>query len=164
MKNIESFSTEEFTREATQALEDIYEMDIPDWISDHRGDESLYDEVQAYTRWSFAIPEFLKLKWFSKKFKSSVEIEDSINENAIQARSLLSNEGVVKRYICPALTNVSGDALSVTTGLAPTILTLSLTGVISIPVSPILVAVLALMIARAGISTICSGSKKTEEK
>ena len=56
-------------RDVRMVLDDLFQMDIPDWISDHRGAEELYGDVRAYGYYDFGIPKLRKLKWFSKDSK-----------------------------------------------------------------------------------------------
>ena len=71
----------------------------------------------------------------------------------------------IRRYICPALETISDDAFEITKAITPILVTLNATGVISLQLNAILVASIALVVARMGISSVCADlDKEVDDK
>jgi hypothetical protein len=169
MSETNDFDAKAFEAEVLMALEDLYQMDIPDWISPHRGAPELYTDVTAYSDSDFGIPKFLRFKWFSRKYKdtekSKNEIEQEVEETAREAKSLLKRKDILAKNICPALSRVTDDAFSIARSVSPVLTTLAITGTVAIPLNPLFVALVAIMLARMGVATVCreSGSKNEDD-
>jgi hypothetical protein len=167
MKETNNFDAGSFESEVLMALEDLYQMDIPDWISNHRGAPELYTDVVAYDGSNFGIPKFFRFKWFSKKYKetelSENKIKKEIEENAREAESLLKRKDILAKKICPALSRATDDAFSIARSVTPVLTTISITGAAVIPLNPLFVALVALMLARMGIATVC-GNLNSKDK
>lgn len=157
-----------FEREVELVLTDLYQMDIPDWISAHRGAPELYDsDMQGYGFLDYVMPGLSKLKWFSRKYTDERnydgQIKDEIEVNARLAKQLLQRKAILQKYICPALKRASNDSFDIAKALIPVLVALSLAGTIVISLNPVFVALLSLMIARMGVSSIC-GDTAGEDK
>ena len=142
----------EFDDEVQAALEDLLQMDIPDWISPHRGaDELYYGDVQAYGPREYVTPILSKLKWFSRKYKTqeafTLLFKSHIERDADEAKELL-NEKSVRQRICPVLTKGANDFWDIAKCITPVLF-------LKYPVTPLIVALSALMIARIGIDRFC---------
>jgi hypothetical protein len=70
------------------------------------------------------------------------------------AHSIVHQSGVRQR-ICAALTSGTGDAFDVGKILVPVLVPLSLAGTIAVPLTPIVTAAIALVIARMGVAAFC---------
>lgn len=70
----------------------------------------------------------------------------------------------IKPYICPVLKSLTNDVCDIGKTLVPVLVPLALAGTISIPLDPIFFGILALMITKAGISTICPDDQKNDKE
>jgi hypothetical protein len=61
----------------------------------------------------------------------------------------------ISPYICPALKSITNDAYDIGKTLVPVLVPLALVGTITIPLNSVFFGMLALIIAKSGISTIC---------
>jgi hypothetical protein len=159
MFDIDGQHLTKFENEVQDALEDLLQMDIPDWISPHRGAPELYDDsVQGYSIWEYVSPHLVKLKWFSRKYKDQssfeAEFESEIEENAIKAQELLNQKSIRER-ICPVLTKGSNDFFDIAKNITPVLLGASIVGSLPFTLTPLVVALAALLIARVGIHGFC---------
>jgi hypothetical protein len=145
--------------ETLLALDDLWKVDIPDWISPHRGDPSLYqDEADVIGFEDYRLPEPPRLKWLSKRYQNMEEIKDAITENAQKAKELLARADIRANYLCPALNKVSDNSFEIAKTLTPTLLMLHTTKVIVVPLGPLFIAIVAMMAANAGIASLCRNS------
>src|SRR5438067_1740564 len=126
----------QFDNEVHEVLEDLLQMDIPDWISPHRGAIELYTDVEAYSDREYAIPFITKLKWFSRKYKDhyspKTEIKNEIEENADRAKELLNRKSV-REHICPILTKGVNDFFDIAKCISPVLIGSSIAGTFSFP-------------------------------
>jgi hypothetical protein len=160
MAGINDFDIGALENEVLMALDDLYQMDIPDWISDHRGAAELYADVRAYGFYDFGIPRLRELKWFSRDSKddeteATEKIVAEIEENAREAISFLTRKEIILKSICPALSRVTDDAFALATQITPVIVTLGLSGVVAIPLNPLFIALVTLMVTRMGVAKLC---------
>lgn len=79
-----------------------------------------------------------------------------------EATRLLFDADFVRQYLCPALKSASNDAFDIAKTMTPVLAALSLAGVITLSLNPLIFAALSLLIARMGIATLCAD--KAEEK
>jgi hypothetical protein len=84
-------------------------------------------------------------------------------ETGQQAEALLQRQDV-RAQLCPALNRVADDAFEIGKTLTPVLISLALAGSIAIPLTPLFVAVSAILIARIGISTLCAGYEPADKK
>lgn len=75
-----------------------------------------------------------------------------------KAKELLSQKDVLSR-LCPVLQTGSGDVFTIANTVAQVLVPLVIAGVLSIPLTPILFASIALLITRMGISVLCADIK-----
>ena len=91
-------------------------------------------------------------------------VDDESAEARAKAASLL-REKTVLDTLCPALRSVSDDLSSIAKVVGGSMLTLALSPAAAIPVSALVFGAIAVMIARAGVSSLCAGHEakpKTE--
>lgn len=98
-----------------------------------------------------------KRRSLSKVTLSLLESKDIENEQ--KAKEIIARKDI-RDYLCPALQTVSNDAFDISKVITPILVGLVVAGTISIPLVPVLVASMAFVIARMGISTICKDYKK----
>jgi hypothetical protein len=159
MSETDNQNLTQFESEVQHALEDLLQMDIPDWISPHRGAPELYDDdVQAFSSDEYATPRRAKLKWFSRKHKDQssfdTEVTNEIEENADKAQVLLNRKSV-RDHICPVLTKGANDFFDIAKSITPVLVGASIAGTLPFPLNPLIVALMALIIARIGIDRLC---------
>ena len=77
-----------------------------------------------------------------------------IDEATNEAEKILKKPEMLK-HICPALKSISGDAFEISKILVGVLLPLGIAGIIAIPLHPLIFGVIAIMISRAGIASIC---------
>lgn len=70
----------------------------------------------------------------------------------------------VRTILCAALQTTSNDAFEIAKITTPILLGLVFAGVLALPLYPTLFAVVALIIARAGIASFCAGLEKKNSK
>jgi hypothetical protein len=71
----------------------------------------------------------------------------------------------IRQALCPALKSASNDAFEIAKITTPILVPLALVGTIAIPLNPLLFAIIALVIARMGIASLCADfDKKDKEK
>lgn len=66
----------------------------------------------------------------------------------------------VRQRLCAALLSGTGDAFDIGKTLVPILIPLSLAGTIAVPVTPVVVAAVALTIARMGVGAFCTEPTK----
>jgi hypothetical protein len=64
----------------------------------------------------------------------------------------------VRHRLCAALASGTGDMFDIGKTLVPVLIPLSLAGAIAVPVTPIVIAAIALVIARMGVGAFCKGA------
>lgn len=156
MDEVNNLDAQHLEAETLLALDDLWKVDLPDWISPHRGDVSMYsdeDDVVGFDE--YRVPDPPKLKWLSKHYKNMEDIKDAITENAKKAKELLDRADIRTNYLCPALNKVSDNSFDIVKTLTPTLVMLHTTRVIAIPLGPLFIAVVAMMAANAGIASLC---------
>lgn len=62
----------------------------------------------------------------------------------------------VKRRVCEALRSVGHDAFDISKVLTPALLALSVAGKLTVAINPLVVAFLALVLARMGVAVLCA--------
>jgi len=72
-----------------------------------------------------------------------------------QAKKLVAKKEI-KKYLCAALKSVSDDVFEISKVITPILLSLSIAGTISIPLSPLLYASMAILISKMGIAMLCA--------
>ena len=100
-------------------------------------------------------------KKMSKIFKKNID-HDTVDKT-LDIYSILVEEDILP-HICPFLKSLSNDTNEVAKTLVTALVPLALSGTIAIPLNPILFAMLALIICKAGINAICPGESKVEKK
>lgn len=81
--------------------------------------------------------------------------EDDVKHCEEKVRGLLENK-TVREKICASLKSGGKDIFEVVNTLSPVFITLSATGVIGIPISPLVVAVAVVLIVKIGIDSFCA--------
>jgi uncharacterized protein YeaO (DUF488 family) len=157
MTNSQPF--DQFETEVQAALEDLLQMDIPDWISPHRGAAELYTaDVQAFGAWEYVAPYLSRLKWFSRKYEDQASFEGNfkaeIESNAADTKEIL-NEKSIRERLCPILSRGANDFFDIAKCITPVLVGASIAGSLKYPLNPLMVALGALMIARIGIERFC---------
>jgi hypothetical protein len=84
---------------------------------------------------------------------------DEISQADDTAREVVERGGF-RQYICAALRSVSDDAFEIAKVITPVLVPLALTGTIPIPPDPMIVAAIAVAVARVGTSTFCGDYAK----
>lgn len=166
-----------------RALHDLCMMEIPDWISDHRGAPELYAETQLYGFFDFGIPPARFLQWFSEDWQETpgrmedlivrgglvkedygptAKIRVEIEENARAAQAFLTRRELVLTKLCPALSRTTNDPSDLNEEIAPiakeitpVIQRLALSGVVAIPSNPLFIALVAMMVHKMGVANLC---------
>lgn len=158
MPKVKGQTLKQFENEVEDALNDLLQMDIPDWISPHRGAPELYDDVQVYSIRSYVAPHLSKLKWFSRKYKDQSsfksEFSSEIEENANKAKELL-NQKSVREQICSVLNEGIDDFFDIAKCITPVLIGATIVGSLPFTITPLIVALGVLMIARIGIHKFC---------
>lgn len=80
---------------------------------------------------------------------------DSKQISLQQAKDLVTRKDI-RKYLCPALQTVANDAFEISKVITPILVGLVIAGTIVIPLIPVLIASMALVIARMGISGLCA--------
>lgn len=62
----------------------------------------------------------------------------------------------IKQYICPALKTVTDNTVEVANAITPALVTGVLAGTLAIPLNPILFGWIAVVIVKAGVSSLCA--------
>jgi hypothetical protein len=70
----------------------------------------------------------------------------------------------VRAVICPGLKDFSGDTVTLATVLTPILVGAALGGTLAIPLTPFYIGVIVVLVARAGVSSLCAGIKTAEDK
>jgi|GEM_PF-6347467 len=93
------------------------------------------------------------------------ELERKSNNAMREAKEIVTKNNL-KAYLCPALQTLSNDTFEIAKVSTPILLGLVAGGILTIPLSPMLFAAIAFIIARSGIASFCAGYKKnvSEEK
>jgi hypothetical protein len=113
-------------------------------------------------------PEEVKLEEYEGKI---IVIDGQVFGNEIWSARILDTSAAeivsrkdMRQHLCPALQSVSNDAFDIAKVSTPVLASLSLAGVLTIPLNPVLFAVIALLIARMGIASFCVDYKKDKAK
>ncbi|MDJ0901575.1 MAG: hypothetical protein QNJ55_22485 [Xenococcus sp. MO_188.B8] len=72
-----------------------------------------------------------------------------------KAKQLLNRKDIIA-YLCPALQTVSNDVFAIGNTISQVIVPLVIAQTLSVPLVPILIASMAMLIMRLGISTLCA--------
>ena len=95
-------------------------------------------------------------------------VEQARRQEAIDNASEAAKEAILKpsilRYICPALSSVTGDVFEISKILVGVLVPLSIAGAIAIAWNPLVIAAGAFLITRAGITSICKDVDIKESK
>ncbi len=70
----------------------------------------------------------------------------------------------VREVICAGLKDFSGDAVKLALTLTPIMVGAALSGTLTIPLTPFYVAVIVLLVARMGVSSLCAGIGAAQSK
>jgi len=89
------------------------------------------------------------------KSKKVMGLPDSEKKKLHTKAQNILNDGSVLKYLCPALKELTGDITDVAKNLTIALVPLSLTDVLAIPLDPYLYAMLAFIIGKSGISSLC---------
>jgi hypothetical protein len=85
-------------------------------------------------------------------------------ETAKEAKKLLERKDI-RHYICPALQSISKDAYDIGKTIAAILIPLALAKTILIPLDPIVFGLMAIMISKMGIASLCADyENKKDEK
>jgi hypothetical protein len=76
-----------------------------------------------------------------------------------EAEQLLAQKDI-RRYLCPALQKISGDAYEIAKTIIPILIPLVITKTISIPIDTLLFAMIAILISRMGVAALCDDFDK----
>ncbi len=102
-----------------------------------------------------------------KRIKTALEIAekeifDCDREEGVSV--IADNPRKIKETIiaalCPSLLKTSDDVFEIAKSSTPVLLTLSLSGTISLPIQPVFFAAAAILLARSSIAAICKDSKQ----
>ncbi len=85
----------------------------------------------------------------------SVPYSSGVEEFKKEAESTVQRPDM-KKYICPALKTVTDNAVEVANAITPGLVAGVLAGTILIPLNPILFGWMALIIAKAGVASLCA--------
>ena len=93
------------------------------------------------------------------------ELERKSNNSMREAKEIITKNNL-KAYLCSALQTLSNDTFEIANVTTPILLGLVGGGILIIPLSPMIFAAIALIIARSGIASFCVGYKRnaSEEK
>lgn len=97
---------------------------------------------------------FTSERSYPARSKSPSEIQqrlDAAESVANEIRSI-SNARV---QLCAALSRISGDAFDIAKAAVAPLVTLTLSGIIKIPIEPFTIALIAIVIGRMGVAAIC---------
>ena len=87
------------------------------------------------------------------------ELERKSDNSMREAKEIITKINL-KAYLCPALKTLSNDTFEIAKVTTPILLGLVGGGILIIPLSPMLFAAIALIIARSGIASFCADYKK----
>jgi hypothetical protein len=71
---------------------------------------------------------------------------------------------ILQRHICPLLQSLTGDVFEIAKSVTPALLTLSITGVITMPLHPLVYAGVVLWLWRGGIAVLCPPPTKKDQR
>jgi hypothetical protein len=116
--------------------------------------------IFGLTPLSIGLSKFLTL-WRNEKGKKQTDQKsrEELEKVAVEAQTMVQRKEI-KKYLCPALLTVSSDSMDIAKVITPILTGASLAGTIQIPLTPILFGMIAIVIARSGIATICNEYKK----
>jgi hypothetical protein len=78
-----------------------------------------------------------------------------ITDVNMQAKAIVKTRDL-RKHLCGALHSISNDTFEIAKVVTPVLITLVLSGVITIPLSPLLFASLATIISKMGVSALCA--------
>lgn len=79
---------------------------------------------------------------------------------AVEKAEELLERNDIRHYICPALQSISKDAYDIGKVLAAVLIPLALSNTISIPLDPVVFGLMAIMISKMGIASLCADFPK----
>lgn len=80
-----------------------------------------------------------------------------------EAQKLLERKDI-RHYLCPALQSISTDVYDIGKTIAVILIPLALSKAISIPLDPIIFGLMAIMISKMGIASLCTDFPKEKAK
>jgi hypothetical protein len=100
---------------------------------------------------------------YERKVRGKAYDRQAAQKTEDEATKILLRKDVRKR-LCPGLQSVSSDVNDIAKAITPILVPLILTGMLTIPLQPLLFAYIAVIIARMGIASICDDYKDKEAK
>lgn len=95
-----------------------------------------------------------------KKNLTLREIRKKIKNISTQIASDVLKRKNVRERLCPALKSVTDDVFDISKSVTPVLTGCVVSGVISIPLTPVIFAAVAVVIVRMGVATLCAGYTK----
>lgn len=92
-------------------------------------------------------------------YEARRERQEVIDKATNEAEKILEKPEILK-HICPALKRISGDVFDIAKILVGVLVPLGIAGTIVVPWNPLMIGVLAFIIWRAGIASICDKYEK----
>lgn len=92
------------------------------------------------------------------------ELFDYDREERIIAVQSPKLKKIITDALCPSLLKTSDDIFEIAKSSTPVLLTLSLSGAISLPIQPVFFAAAAILLARSSIAAICKDSNKSSSE
>jgi hypothetical protein len=90
---------------------------------------------------------------------SGPKIDPQLAEASIkQAEKVVSNP-TVKQVVCGVLSTASDDLREITKVAGAALIPLAISGVISLPMTPLALAAVGIVVFRLGVASFCAGSK-----
>ncbi|MGH8476050.1 MAG: hypothetical protein ACREUI_11130 [Burkholderiales bacterium] len=161
-----SINEQQFTSEVLDVVADLEELgfcaQVPFGIAAY--------VMAGHVGGMFGLLSSLKLRWFRwfKKGKNPQQTKQELE----QAADVLQREAfeptvwgeklrlreALRTALCPAIKSISGDVFEVAKVSTPILLSLSLAGTITLPVQPLVFGMMAVLIVRSGVATVCTDS------